>query len=160
MILKEIVYGTAEHEEMIELRNKILREPLGLIFSEEDLKKEKNDYLIGCYNKNRLVGCCILSPIDSNTIQLRQMSVSTEVQKKGIGNKILTFAETLSTDKGFRCIYLHARKVAVFFYQKYGYTIIGNEFIEVGIPHCEMIKNLPHDVPRLQRKEGNSLKEK
>lgn len=142
MILKEIEYGTTEHQAMIDLRNKILREPLGLVFTEKDLKREEKDYLIGCYNESKLVGCCVLSPIDKNTIQLRQMAVDSNVQQKGIGCRVLAFAEKLSFERGFGEIYLHARKIAVRFYEKYNYNIKGKEFIEVGIPHYEMKKQL------------------
>jgi predicted GNAT family N-acyltransferase len=37
---------------------------------------------------------------------------------------------------------MHARKSAVGFYEKFGYRISGNEFIEVSIPHIVMEKKL------------------
>jgi len=37
---------------------------------------------------------------------------------------------------------MHARKTAIGFYEKSGYSVIGDEFTEVGIPHFEMVKKI------------------
>jgi hypothetical protein len=37
---------------------------------------------------------------------------------------------------------LHARKIVAGFYSRLGYTTIGGEFTEVGIPHLKMEKQL------------------
>ena len=137
-----IKYGTADYDKMVALRYKILREPLGLTFSAEYLEKEKEDMLYVCENEGQIVGCCILTPIDKNIVQLRQMAVEDSTQKKGIGAKLLLFAEESAKANGFDKIVLHARKVAIGFYLKYNYGIVGDEFEEVGIPHFEMQKIL------------------
>ncbi len=141
---KEIIYGTPEHEEMINLRNRILREPLGLIFSDEDLKKEKKDFLLCCCNEknDKIVGCCVLTPLNDSVLQLRQMAVESFRQRKGVGAGVLLFAEKVAKKNHYKYIYLHARKEAVGFYEKFGYNIESDEFIEVGIPHYEMLKNI------------------
>ena len=130
-----IKYGTSGYDKMVALRYKILRAPLGLTFSAEYL-------LCVCENEGQIVGCCILTPIDKTVVQLRQMAVDDSVQKKGIGAKLLLFAEESAKENGFDKIVLHARKVAIGFYLKYNYDIVGDEFEEVGIPHFEMQKIL------------------
>lgn len=137
-----IKYGTADYDKMVALRYKILRAPLELTFSAEYLEKEKEDILCVCENEGQIVGCCILTPIDKTVVQLRQMAVDDSVQKKGIGAKLLLFAEESAKENGFDKIVLHARKVAIGFYLKYNYDIVGDEFEEVGIPHFEMQKIL------------------
>lgn len=141
---KEIIYGTPEHQEMIDLRNRILREPWGLVFSDEDLKREKHDFLLCCCNEknDKIIGCCVLTPMNDNTLQLRQMAVESFRQRKGVGTKVLLFAEEIARQNQYKYIYLHARKEAIAFYHKFGYTIEGDEFIEVGMPHYEMLKNI------------------
>jgi predicted GNAT family N-acyltransferase len=37
---------------------------------------------------------------------------------------------------------MHARETAVEFYEKYGYEKVGEQFIEVTVPHWEMVKRL------------------
>ena len=46
MALKQIDHGTKEYEQMVNLRNDMLRRPLGLTFTPDELAKEKEDILI------------------------------------------------------------------------------------------------------------------
>ena len=73
---------------------------------------------------------------------MRQVAVDDTKQGKGIGSALLQFSETFAQLKGYASIHCHARKTAVPFYLKHGYTIIGDEFTEVNIPHVYMEKLL------------------
>ncbi|MDR0823997.1 MAG: GNAT family N-acetyltransferase, partial [Prevotella sp.] len=112
MITRVIQHGTPDYDKMVDLRFRILREPLGLTFSPEYLEKERNDILCIGENGGRMVGCCILTPVDGDIVQLRQMAVDDSIQKKGVGAKVLLFAEQTAKERGFNKIILHARKVA------------------------------------------------
>lgn len=146
MHFRIIEYGSCDYQDMVSLRDAILRKPLGLTFTEAYLQQEINDCLIGCYltenEKELLAGCCILTPVDENTVQLRQMAVAPEFQGRGIGRDIIVFAEQQAISNGFRELMMHARKTAAGFYEKLGYKIHGDEFMEVGIAHYEMRKRL------------------
>ena len=140
--IKTILYNSAAHKQMIELRNDILRKPLGLSFTPADFQKEQQDILIGAFEVNKIVGCCVLTKVNERTIQLRQMAVNNEFQGKGVGKKIVQYAEKIAQEEKYETIMMHARSVAVSFYKKLGYAIEGNEFMEVSIPHFMMKKNL------------------
>ena len=142
MSLKIIEFGSPAYQEMVDLRFKILRNPLGLTFDQADLDKEKEDILIGFFEEEALEGCCILTPESKINIRLRQMAVHDGLQGKGIGRVILNFAENVARDRGYKILSMHARQSAVGFYQKLGYQIRGEEFEEVTIPHYEMQKQL------------------
>jgi predicted GNAT family N-acyltransferase len=142
MALKIIEHGSIEYQQMINLRNDILRKPLGLWFTEEELAKEANDILIGAFDDDRILACCMLTAIDNEKIRLRQMAVHNSLQGKGIGASMMNFAENVAHDRGYRIMTMHARKSAVGFYEKLGYKISGDEFEEVTIPHFEMQKKL------------------
>lgn len=142
MALKEISFGSTEYRKMVQLRYEILRKPLGLEFSEEELAKEKNDILIAAFEDDHILGCCILSRIDIETVRLRQMAVQNNQQGKGVGASLMMLAENLARDRGFRKLVMHARKAALGFYEKQGYRVEGDEFTEVSIPHFRMYKML------------------
>ena len=127
---------------MVELRYQVLRKPLGLGFTKEDLDAEKNDILIGCFEYDKLEGCCILTQTDPKTVRLRQMVVTAGLQGKGIGRVLMSFAENIARDRRYRRLTMHARKSAVGFYEKNGYKICSPEFEDVTIPHFEMEKEL------------------
>lgn len=142
MALKIIEHGSKEYRQMVDLRFQLLRKPLGLDYTAEDLEKEKEDILIGIFDEDLLEGCCILTKIAPQTVKLRQMAVSSGLQGKGIGRVLMTFAESVARDRGMRRMVMHARKSAVGFYEKLGYNICSEEFQEVTIPHYEMEKAL------------------
>lgn len=127
---------------MVDMRFNILRKPLGLEFSPEELAREKEDILIGCFEEEKLEGCCLLTKLDASTVKLRQMAVTSGLQGKGIGRVLLIFAENIARDRGFKKLTMNARKNAIGFYEKLGYNVVGDEFIEVTLPHFKMEKEL------------------
>jgi predicted GNAT family N-acyltransferase len=141
---KNIVYGTPEYREILALRSRTLREPLGLHFSDNDLTAEKDDIFTGAYiqGNTRPAGCFVLTRLTSDAVQLRQMAVDEQYRNAGIGGLMLRRAEETARADGYRQIVLHARKTALNFYAKYGYTVVGEDFTEVGIPHRLMKKTL------------------
>jgi predicted GNAT family N-acyltransferase len=142
MALKTIDFGSQEYNEMVELRYQILRKPLGLHFTIEDLEKEKEDILFGCFDEEVLEGCCLLTKCGEKTYRLRQMAVSNGLQGKGIGRVLMNYAENVARDMGNVKIIMHARKSAIGFYEKQGYKVCSDEFEEVSIPHFIMEKEL------------------
>lgn len=142
MALKIVDHGSAEYKQMLKLRDDILRKPLGLKFSDEELEKEKNNMHMVAYEDERMLGCCMLVEEDPQTVRLRQMAVVNDVQGKGIGRALMQFAENLARDRGYKRITMHARKNAIGFYEKMGYKKNGNEFTEITIPHYVMEKEL------------------
>jgi predicted GNAT family N-acyltransferase len=142
MALKIIDYGTPEYQQMLKLRDDILRKPLGLQFNTEELEQEKDHLLIAAVDDGTMRGCCMLVKEGEQTVRLRQMAVTNNLQGKGIGRALMQFAENLARDHGFRKITMHARSNAVGFYEKLGYQKVGDEFEEVTIPHYVMEKKL------------------
>lgn len=142
MALKIIDHGSREYQQMVQLRNEILRRPLGLQFTPDELEKEKEEILIGAFEEEKMLGCCMLIKQDPITVRLRQMAVLNNLQGKGIGRALMQFAENIARDRGFQKITMHARKTAAGFYEKLGYRICGQEFEEVTIPHYVMEKLL------------------
>jgi GNAT superfamily N-acetyltransferase len=142
MALKIIDHGSKEYQQMIKLRDDILRKPLGLGFTPEELEQEKENMLIAAFEEERMLGCCMLVEENTTSVRLRQMAVLSNLQGKGIGRALMNFAENLARDRGYRIITMHARKEVVGFYERMEYKVKGDEFIEITIPHYIMEKKL------------------
>ena len=140
--IRQIEYGSEAYMDFVLLRYKMLRAPLGLEFKEADLKPEKNEVLLGGYVKEKIISTLILRIVDGDTIKLRQMCVDSDYQNGGFGTAMLKKAEEICKQYSYSSIELHARANAVNFYSKYAYRIVGDEFMEVGIPHFKMTKRL------------------
>lgn len=142
MALKIIDHGTDEYRQMVKLRDDILRKPLGLTFTPEELESEKDNMLIAAFEDERILGCCMLVEEQPGTVRLRQMAVLNDLQGKGIGRALMNFAENIARDRGYKILRMHARANAIGFYEKVGYKVRGEQFIEITIPHYVMEKLL------------------
>jgi GNAT superfamily N-acetyltransferase len=142
MALRIIDHGSNEYRQMIKLRDDILRRPLGLGFTDEELADERENMLIGAFEDDDLLGCCMIVEENPTTARLRQMAVLNNLQGKGVGRALMQFAENLARDRGYKVLSMHARKNAIGFYEKVGYKVKGDEFTEITIPHYLMEKQL------------------
>jgi len=142
MALKIIDHGSAEYQQMVQLRSELLRKPLGMEFTPEELANERDHILIGAFEDEKMLGCCMLIRESKEEIRLRQMAVIDKLQGKGIGRVLMQFAENIARDIGYKRMTMHARKNSIPFFEKLGYTICSDEFMEISIPHHEMEKKL------------------
>ncbi|NBO69743.1 MAG: GNAT family N-acetyltransferase [Bacteroidetes bacterium] len=130
------------YEEGLALRQTILRDPLQLTLTKDDIKDEYKDIHIGGFFKDKLIAYCIITTLDQHQAKIRQVAVQQSLQGLGIGTTLMIFAEETATEQGIQSIVLHARNHVADWYTSIGYSQVGNEFLEVGIPHVKMIKTL------------------
>jgi len=140
--LKTIVHDSPEYEAELALRSAILRRPLGLSFSADELAAEADSHHVGCFIDEELVGCLVLKPMDVRQIQMRQVVVDERFKGRGIGRAMVKYSEDLVRKLGFKTMVLHARETAVPFYEPLGYARVGDRFTEVTIPHWVMVRAL------------------
>jgi hypothetical protein len=140
--IKEFGFNSDEYRNELELRDKVLRKPLGMNLYDENLEADKNDVHIGAFINKRMVGVLILTGLNSKDIKMRQVAVDDDFRAMKIGTEMVRFAEEYSKKKGYSTMLLNARKTAVAFYEKMGYTKMSGEFLEINIPHYKMSKNL------------------
>jgi len=138
--IREIQYNSEDYRQELELRDKVLRKPLGLSLYDENLEKESNDVHIGAFINHKLVGVLILTKLNSNEIKMRQVAVDETWRDKKIGTEMVKYAETHSHNHGYTTMLLNARKTAIGFYESLGYQKVGEEFLEINIPHSKMNK--------------------
>lgn len=137
-----INYDSVAYSDELELRDRVLRKPLGMSLLDEPLAGEVNDCHIGAYIADCLVGVLILTELNGKEVKMRQVAVDDGWRGKGVGGEIVLFAEQYCLDREYKRIVLNARKTAMTFYKKLGYTAASDEFTEIGIPHYKMIKEI------------------
>lgn len=137
-----VPHGSRNYWHAVDLRYAVLREPLGLNYTREQLLAEDKDIHIVYYTDAIVMGTMMLTPGANGHIKMRQVAVDEQYQGAGIGAKMVEFAEAYALDNGYHYMEMHARKTAVPFYTKLGYHTVGEEFMEVTIPHYKMEKDL------------------
>jgi GNAT superfamily N-acetyltransferase len=139
----EIEFGTPLYDASVQLRDLILRRPLNLEFTAEQLASEYDSFHFAYMDKEfQILGCLVMKPTDPDTVKMRQVAVSEEYQRKGIGKALVLFAENWARERGFNRIILHARGGAIPFYMQLNYKKVGKPFLEVGLEHYRMEKIL------------------
>lgn len=139
---REIVHGSADYRQACALREALLRRPLGLAFSPEELQAESAQWHFGLFAGNELLACLSAVPADTGEVKLRQIAVRPETQGRGLGRNLMARAEAALVRRGCTAAWLHARAEAVGFYARFGYETEGDEFLELGIRHRTMRKFL------------------
>ncbi len=141
-IFQRIASDSADYSKVVQLRALVLRQPLGLQFSMHDLKSDQHELIFALMLKNKPAACVQARALSKTHVKLRQMAVTPDYQRQGLGKKLIQKVEVYLQTQGFRDIELNARKTALKFYQKSGYKIASDEFFEIGLPHFKMVKKI------------------
>ena len=79
---------------------------------------------------------------DEGACRIGRMAVDREWRRHRVGGQILVFLEEQARRKGLTHCLLHAQEYVKAFYTGHGYVERGDVFVEAGIPHVEMTKEL------------------
>jgi predicted GNAT family N-acyltransferase len=142
MEIRRSPHGSADYYKGVELRQKLLRLPLGLDFTFQELENESCDVFLVAFEGEDVIATLVLTTLDVGVLKMRQVAVAEEYQGRGIGTELVKESEAIGKETGFERMVLSARLPAVTFYERLGYEVVGDEFVEVGIPHRHMEKAL------------------
>lgn len=146
MDFKEIRHGSAEYDKAIQLRRAVLRLPLGLEYTEEQLAAEVTErhFVAECGESGSpefLASAC-LTEEEPGLARIRQVAVREDCQGRGLGREIMEFTEAEAKAAGYEKVILCSRHYAIPFYERLGYQCVSDWFEEVGMPHRSMLKSL------------------
>lgn len=71
-----------------------------------------------------------------------RMSVLPAYRRQGIGSRMLNKLIEVAKQKGLPRVFLSAQVEAIDFYQKHGFTVNSEIYMDAGIPHQDMYLNL------------------
>ena len=93
------------------------------------------------YDQNTPVAAGRFRVID-NRAKVERICVLHHYRGTGLGYLLMSAIETRAKDLNLKGTKLNAQISAVGFYAKLGYQIISDQFMDAGIPHVTMTKNL------------------
>ncbi len=138
---KETEYKSIHYLQALAVRYNELRKPLGLVYDTRDLEEEKNQlHFVGIIETQVVCTCSVI--VVNKMAKMRQVATLKDFQGKGFGAQLCLFVENFLATKGIKQIKLHARIAVLPFYEKQNYAVASEEFMEVGIAHYKMIKEL------------------
>lgn len=142
MNLIEVVFDSPQFWEVVRLREIVLRLPLNMRFSADQIMTEENQIIYALQNENGRIIATNQFLIQGTEAIMRQVATSPKFQGKGHGKKLYRLSEAKLKAKGILIISCHARSSAISFYEKQGFVLDSVVFLEVGIPHRRMKKSI------------------
>jgi ribosomal protein S18 acetylase RimI-like enzyme len=140
--IKTFEHGFDIYKESVDLRTRILLEPLGHNDLASDYDFPEKDIYIGAFYGEKLIGTVILTPLEDKNVKMRQLTVDPAFRGQDIGQALVLASEKAARKLDFKRITLHARESAIAFYEKLDYLRVGDRFLEIDIPHWIMEKEL------------------
>jgi predicted GNAT family N-acyltransferase len=133
--------AAAEVEAALELRYRVFCEEQGVTVAADQDGRDGEAVHVVAFDGERIVGTCRLV-FDHDVARLGRMAVEPDLRGRGIGRAVLEEAEREARQAGAQRIRLHAQTSARSLYQRSGFQVEGEEFMDEGIPHVTMEKPL------------------
>lgn len=136
-----IVQNESEKEQVFHVRTTVFVKEQN-VPAEEEIDEHDDDavHFLGIID-NKPIAASRLRFVDTYG-KLERISVLTEYRGQSFGKQIMHFMEKTILENGFFTAKLHAQTHAEDFYKHLGYETVSGTFLDAGIPHVTMIKNL------------------
>lgn len=129
------------YKDALDLRTAIFIIEQNISVSDEIDSLEDQCTHIVCYIDNQPVGTCRLY-FKTDYVKIQRVAVSKQYRKQNIGKQLLDFAQKFAINKGYHTFKLGAQNTAIPFYEKLGFTICSEEYLDANIKHHDMIKEM------------------
>lgn len=132
------------YEQTLQLRNKVLRLPLGKNIFVEDLTIEKENDFYGWEKEHQIIATLSTYLKEDRTIQLTAFAVEPIYQNQGYGKKLVEFLLEDLSKQGYERVDVSARSSAKGFYEKCGFKAIGEPVVNetLGIKDYLMTRTI------------------
>jgi len=109
---------------------------------EEEIDQFEDEAIhIVLYDERTPVGAARLRILDGIG-KLERICVLSSCRGKGAGKQLVDKLEEIASSEGVKKFKLNAQTHAIPFYERLGYKTISDIFMDAGIPHVSMIKEV------------------
>ena len=137
----KIVENQQELEDAFYVRKIVFVEEQNVPPEEEidELENEAKHFV--AYDHNEPIGAGRFRIVD-DVGKVERICVLRDKRKTGAGKAIMMKIEDYAKKTGIEKLKLNAQTHAIPFYTNLGYDVVSDEFLDAGIPHKTMIKNI------------------
>lgn len=141
----KVVETNQERKQAFQIRTTVFVDEQKVSIEEEiDEFEDSAIHFIGYVNRTP-VAASRLRWVDDYG-KLERVCVLKEYRGQSLGTDLLKRMEAEIIKNGFSKAKLNAQTRAVDFYKRLGYEIVSGEFLDAGIPHVTMTKQLNHSI--------------
>ncbi|WP_010283300.1 GNAT family N-acetyltransferase [Bacillus timonensis] len=136
-----IVTNNKEKDDAYTIRKVVFVDEQNVPVEEEIDQFEDEATHIVLYDDNQPVGAGRFRLLDGYG-KVERICVLASYRKKGAGNLIMQKIEDIAKERGISKLKLNAQTHAENFYKKLGYETVSGLFMDAGIPHVTMVKEI------------------
>jgi predicted GNAT family N-acyltransferase len=139
----KVMFGNNEMlwNDAVTVRRKVFVEEQQVPEEEEIDQFESESTHFVLYDEGQPVGAGRFRTIDG-VGKIERICVLPHYRSRGAGRLIMESIEQFAKEKGIAKAKLNAQTHAEHFYQKLGYETVSDIFMDAGIPHVTMVKEL------------------
>ena len=138
----KLVASNRELEGSFEVRRQVFVEEQGIPKALEFDGNDGEALHMVVKDGERVVGTARVLFLAGNQAKLERMAVLKPFRRRGIGRRIISFLNEELRSRRVQQVVLHAQREAVAFYRACGFRELGSPFLEAGIEHIQMQRNL------------------
>ncbi|KMK76014.1 GNAT family N-acetyltransferase [Alkalihalobacillus pseudalcaliphilus] len=128
-------------QDAYEVRTKVFVEEQKVAVEEEIDQFESSATHFVIYNESdKPVGAARLREVDGYG-KIERVCLLQEVRGTGLGHQLMNQLLAHIQTTGLTKAKLNAQVQAIIFYEKLGFSIVSEQFLDAGIPHVTMIKH-------------------
>ena len=94
------------------------------------------------YDSSKAIATIRIYPLKSTEYKIQRVAVLSDYRSKGVGRLLMQEVENKIKRKNNQRLILDSQNKAIPFYKKLGYKISSSEFMDAGIPHHRMTKEI------------------
>ena len=137
------VASPADWPEVAALRTRVFVDEQGVPPEiEQDAEDTTAVHVLSRDATGRVVATGRLLLRDDGTASIGRMAADASVRGRGHGAAVLAELHRQAVLRGVAEVELHAQVTARGFYERAGYTAVGDEYLEAGIAHVTMVRRL------------------
>ncbi|MBT2735014.1 GNAT family N-acetyltransferase [Bacillus sp. ISL-7] len=137
----KIVENQKEHEDAYSVRKIVFVEEQNVPLEEEiDAYEDEAKHFV-MYDEGSTIGAGRFRFVDGYG-KVERICVLNKARKTGAGKTIMNAIENYALQKDIHKLKLNAQTHAIPFYAGLGYEIVSEEFMDAGIPHKTMVKEI------------------
>ncbi|WP_462409933.1 GNAT family N-acetyltransferase [Neobacillus sp. Marseille-QA0830] len=137
----KIVENNTELEDAYSIRRTVFVEEQNVPIEEEIDQYEDDAIHFVMYDNGAPVAAGRFRNVDGYG-KVERICVLKDARKLGAGKAVMDKIEAFAQENGFHKLKLNAQTHAIPFYARLGYEIVSEEFLDAGIPHKTMVKNI------------------
>lgn len=131
-----------EREKALDVRHEVFVDEQGVPIDREHDEYDDCAIHFVAYDGTQPVGAARLREYENRVGKIERVAIRAERRGEGWGRKIMAAVETTAHEEGFALLRLDSQNDAIGFYERLGYEVVSESFIDAGIPHRTMVKLL------------------